>query len=153
MLWPLFCHACSRQAHCWACLPVSNQPQELRPEPPFTGVSGPSGPEIAKKVSKRVFWGVWRKVSKNTRKSPKYMKASEDKSCKLADFSEAASVADWGALVRDFVVARSNVGGRSKEHDGVCGYQETNDLLHSTVASMLAQGSLRTHLGCERIPN
>ena len=40
----------------------------LRPEPPFTGVSGPSGPEIAKKISKRVFLGVWRKVSKNTRK-------------------------------------------------------------------------------------
>ena len=43
----------------------------LRSEPPFTGVTGPSGPEIAKSVSKRVFFGVWRKVSKNTRKSPK----------------------------------------------------------------------------------
>ena len=46
-------------------------PKELRPEPPFTGVSEPSGPEIEKNVSKRVFSGVWRKVSKNTRKSPK----------------------------------------------------------------------------------
>ena len=40
----------------------------LRPEPPFTGVSGPSGPEIAKKSQKGSFLGVWREVSENTRK-------------------------------------------------------------------------------------
>ena len=46
--------------------------EKLRPEPPFTGVSGPSGPEIAKKISKRVFWGAAeKKVPKNTRQSPK----------------------------------------------------------------------------------
>ena len=51
--------------------PMFREDKTLRPELPFTGVSGPSGPEIAKKVSKRVFLGVWRKVSKNTRKSLK----------------------------------------------------------------------------------
>ena len=55
----------------------------LRPEPPFTGVSGPSGHEIAKKSQKGSFWGVWRKVSKNTRKSlkiaQKYPKRSENR--------------------------------------------------------------------------
>ena len=43
----------------------------LRPELPFTGVSGPSGPEIAENISKKVFWGVCRKVPKNTRESLK----------------------------------------------------------------------------------
>ena len=43
----------------------------LRPERPFAGVSGPSGPEIPKKVSKRVFWGVCKEVPENTRKSRK----------------------------------------------------------------------------------
>ena len=43
----------------------------LRPEPPFTGVSRPSGPEIAKKSQKGSFLGVWRTVSKNTRRSLK----------------------------------------------------------------------------------
>ena len=41
--------------------------QTLRPEPPFTGVSGP---EIAKKSQKGSFWG---KVSENTRKSLKLL--------------------------------------------------------------------------------
>ena len=36
----------------------------LRPEPPFTGVSGPSGPEIAKKSQKRSFWGSAEKSQK-----------------------------------------------------------------------------------------
>ena len=43
----------------------------LRPEPPFTGVSGPSGPEIAKKSQKRCFGGLQRSPPKNTQKSPK----------------------------------------------------------------------------------
>ena len=50
----------------------------LRPEPPFTGVSGPSGPEIAKKSQKGSSWGVWRKVSKNARKSLKIQKNTQE---------------------------------------------------------------------------
>ena len=43
----------------------------LRSERPFTGVSGPSGAKIAKKVSKRVFLGVCKKSP------PKYPKKSK----------------------------------------------------------------------------
>ena len=46
----------------------------LRPERPFTGVSGPSGPKYQKKISNWVFWGVRKKVPENTRKSPKIPK-------------------------------------------------------------------------------
>ena len=69
---------------CTPWLPASGyHTVELRPEPPFTGpgVSRPSGPEIAKKVSKGSFWGsgeksqnIPEKVSKyrkNTQKGPK----------------------------------------------------------------------------------
>ena len=43
----------------------------LRPEPPFTGVSGPSGPKIAKKVSKSVSLGVCQGGPENTPKKSK----------------------------------------------------------------------------------
>ena len=46
----------------------------LRPERSFTGVSGPSGPESAKKVSKRVFVGVCKKspkIPETEKKNPK----------------------------------------------------------------------------------
>ena len=46
------------------------------PERPFTGVSGPSGPKIAKKVSKRVFWGSAEKSPKIPEKVKKYPKKS-----------------------------------------------------------------------------
>ena len=41
----------------------------LRPEPPFTRVSGPSRPKIAKNISKRVFLGICKEVPENTPKS------------------------------------------------------------------------------------
>ena len=49
---------------------------KLRPERPFTGVCGPSGPKIAKKSQKESFWGSAKKSPeipekvKNTAKSP-----------------------------------------------------------------------------------
>ena len=43
---------------------ASQLAQDLRPEPPFTGVSGPSGPEIAKKSQKGSFWGSGEKSQK-----------------------------------------------------------------------------------------
>ena len=46
--------------------------QILRPEPPFTGVSGPSGPEIAKKSQKRSFGGSAEKSQKIPEKVKKY---------------------------------------------------------------------------------
>ena len=52
---------------------ISNFPkaQDLRPEPPFTGVSGPSRPEITKKSQKRSFWGSAEKSQKKTQKTSK----------------------------------------------------------------------------------
>ena len=53
-----------------------------RPEPPFTGVSGPSGPEIAKKSQKGSWGGLeksldkYPKKSKNTEKIPKKVRKS-----------------------------------------------------------------------------
>ena len=45
------------------------------PEPPFTGLSGPSRPEIAKKSQKRFFfWGGLQESPKNTRKNLKMPK-------------------------------------------------------------------------------
>ena len=46
----------------------------LQPEPPFTGVSGPSGPEIAKKSQKGSFWGSGQKSRKIPEKSLKIPK-------------------------------------------------------------------------------
>ena len=46
----------------------------LRPERPFTGVSGPSWPKIAKKSQKESFWGSAKKVPENTPKSQKIPK-------------------------------------------------------------------------------
>ena len=51
---------------------------ELRPERPFTGVSGPSGPEIAKKCQKESFRG-------SAKKSPKA--PEKVKKCPKLDFS------------------------------------------------------------------
>ena len=48
----------------------------LRPERPFTGVSGPSGPEIPKKSQKESFWGSARKSPKIPEKVEKYPKKS-----------------------------------------------------------------------------
>ena len=54
----------------------------LRPEPPFIGVSGPSGPEIAKKSQKGLFGGLekslkkYPKNSKNTENIPKKVRKS-----------------------------------------------------------------------------
>ena len=47
---------------------------DLRRERPLTGVSGPSGPEIAKKSQKEFFWRVCKKVPENSRKSQKIPK-------------------------------------------------------------------------------
>ena len=41
----------------------------LRPEPPFTGVSGPSGPEIAKKSQKGFLGGLEKSLEKYPKKS------------------------------------------------------------------------------------
>ena len=49
----------------------------LRPEPPFTGVSGPSGPEIAKKSQKGSFWGSGEKSQKIPEKVQKYQKNTQ----------------------------------------------------------------------------
>ena len=46
----------------------------LRPERPFTGVSGPSGPEIPKKSQKEFFWGSAKKSPKIPEKVEKYPK-------------------------------------------------------------------------------
>ena len=46
----------------------------LRPERPFTGVSGPSGPKIAKKSQKECFWGSAKKSPKIPEKVKKYPK-------------------------------------------------------------------------------
>ena len=46
----------------------------LRPERPFTGVSGPSGPRIAKKSQKESFWGSAKKSPKIPEKVKKYTK-------------------------------------------------------------------------------
>ena len=43
----------------------------LRPEPPCTGVSGPSGARNRKTISKKVLWGASRKVPKTARQSQK----------------------------------------------------------------------------------
>ena len=54
----------------------------LRPEPPFTGVSGPSGPQTAKSLKKGLFGGLekslkkYPKKSKNTEKIPKKIRKS-----------------------------------------------------------------------------
>ena len=48
----------------------------LRPERPFTGVSGPSGPEIPKESQKESFGGSAKTVPENTRKGRKYPKKS-----------------------------------------------------------------------------
>ena len=44
----------------------------LRSERPFTGVSGPSGPKIAKKSQKESFWGSAKKSPKIPEKVKKY---------------------------------------------------------------------------------
>ena len=52
----------------WMCSLL--QCQLLQPEPPFTGGSRSSRPEIAKRIPKRVFWGNFcQKVPEHTRKS------------------------------------------------------------------------------------
>ena len=52
-------------------IPLSLE-KDLRLEgPPFTGVSGPFGPEIPKKSRKESFWGSAKESPENTRKSRK----------------------------------------------------------------------------------
>ena len=46
----------------------------LRPERPFTGVSGPSGPGIPKKSQKECFWGSAKKSPKIPEKVERYPK-------------------------------------------------------------------------------
>ena len=43
--------------------------EALRPEPPFTEVSGPSGPEIAKSLKKALFGGLEKSLKKYLKKS------------------------------------------------------------------------------------
>ena len=56
------------------CARVAESGLKLRPERPFTGVSGPSRPEIAKKSQKESFRGSANKSLKIPEKVKKYPK-------------------------------------------------------------------------------
>ena len=60
----------------WECFLVGNAcgGNGLRPERPFTGVSGPCGPKIAKKSPKESFWGSAKKSPRIPEKVKKYPK-------------------------------------------------------------------------------